>query len=223
MSKAIVFDLDGTLIDSVPDLHQASNRLLQDLGAEPVSLQTVRGFVGNGVPKLVERLIKERTLDVKDHAYQEAIQCFLAHYNTALHDKTTLYPGVLDCLTRLQDKGFLLGICTNKPERLSRDIITALGLAPFMDCLIGGDSLAVKKPAIEPLVTAFVQLGVAEDALINDAFYVGDSEVDAATAKAAKIAFFLFTKGYRKSPISALPHTAAFDDYALLDGLIEAD
>ncbi|SNZ20298.1 phosphoglycolate phosphatase [Cohaesibacter gelatinilyticus] len=222
MTKAIVFDLDGTLIDSAPDLHQASNRLLADLDTEPLSLETIRSFVGNGVPKLVERVLKARDLYRDEARHASMVTQFLAHYDAALHDKTVLYPGVVDCLDALKAQGFSIGICTNKPEAQTRAIVKGLDLERFVGAIIGGDSLPVKKPAIEPLQETLRQLGLGVASSSDDVIYVGDSEVDAATAKAAEIPFFLFTDGYRKSPINQLPHTVAFNDYAELEYLINS-
>ncbi len=220
MTKAIVFDLDGTLIDSAPDLHQASNRLLTDLDAEPLSLETIRSFVGNGVPKLVERVLKARHL-YKDEAWHASmITQFLAHYDAALHDKTVLYPGVLDCLDALKAQGFAIGICTNKPEAQTRAIVKGLDLEQYVGAIIGGDSLTVKKPAIEPLHETLRQLGLDVSSPSGDVIYVGDSEVDAATAKAADIPFFLFTEGYRKSPWQEMHHDEHFSHYSALNDLI---
>ena len=144
--KAIVFDLDGTLIDSAPDLHQAANKLLADLHDKPLDLATIRSFIGNGVPKLVERLLaaRNRTQDIAFQA--EMTENFLGHYNAALFDKTRLYPAVITCLEVLKGMDIKLGICTNKPEQPTLAILSGLNLDRFFTSVIGGDSLTVKNP-----------------------------------------------------------------------------
>ncbi len=209
--RAIVFDLDGTLIDSAPDIHAAVNAMLVGEGLAPLDLPTVISFVGNGLPKLVERVMAVRGIDSTRHG--DLTQVTLSHYNAASSDLTRPYPGMVAALERLQGEGFVLGLCTNKPEAPARKILEEMNLAQFFGAVLGGDSLPVKKPDPEPLRAVFRALGV------ESGLYVGDSEVDAETAKAAGVPFALFTLGYRKTPIEDVPHTHAFDDFAALPGI----
>ncbi len=137
----------------------------------------------------------------------------LSHYNAASSDLTRPYPGMVAALEWLQGEGFVLGLCTNKPEAPARKILEEMDLARFFSAVVGGDSLAVKKPDPEPLRAVFRALGV------ESGLYVGDSEVDAETARAAGVPFALFTLGYRKTPVEDMPHTHAFDDFAALPGI----
>lgn len=210
---AIVFDLDGTLVDSAPDIRAAANAMLRDQGLAPLDLPTITSFIGNGLPKLVERVIRHTGLDMARH--EELTQLTLDHYSRASCDLTAPYPGLREVLLQLREAGFALGICTNKPEAPARDILEALDLAGFFDAVIGGDTLPVRKPDPEPLNRTFDQLGRGAG------IYVGDSEIDAETARRAGVPFLLFTEGYRKSPVEALPHHARFDRYADLPALIE--
>lgn len=210
---AIVFDLDGTLIDSAPEIQAATNKMLVDAGAEPLSLATVTSFVGNGLAHLVSLAMQERGLNMAHHA--EFTRATLAHYDAAGSANTVLYPTVIETLERLQGEGAAMGICTNKPESAARLALEELGLAKFFPVVLGGDSLAVKKPDPEPLHAVFAALNA------KTGLYVGDSEVDAATAQAAGVPFALFTEGYRKSAVEELPHDHAFSDFEALPEIVK--
>lgn len=211
MTASIVFDLDGTLVDSAPDIAAAVNAMLADEGYEPLSLATVTSFVGNGLPQLVKLVIRHVGLDMARHA--ELSAATLAHYNRASTALTVLYPGILDALEHFQACGIKMGLCTNKPEDPARHVLDAFDLTRFFDVVIGGDSLPQRKPDPAPLRATFEALGGSHQ------IYVGDSEVDAETAHRAGVSFLLFTQGYRKTPVAELPHHATFDDSA---GLITA-
>lgn len=208
---AIVFDLDGTLIHSAPDIQVAINRTLAEFGRAGLPLDLVTSFIGNGVQTLIERVIGATWLDPALHG--RMVGRFLEHYDAAPADLTRPYDGVVEALERLRDRGHRLGVCTNKPHEPALAILGALGMSRHFDAVIGGDSLPVKKPDPAPLLAAFRELGAAEG------IYVGDSEVDAACALAASVPFLLFTGGYRKKPVGELPHLAAFDHFGELPGL----
>jgi len=214
--SAIVFDLDGTLIDSAPDIHAAANRMLAGEDQAPLDLPTVISFVGNGLPKLVERIMRLRGLDMGQH--QRLTKVTLDHYAGHGADVgaalTRIYPGVQTALRQLQDQGHTLGICTNKPEAPARSILNDLKLAGFFDVVVGGDTFAVNKPDPAPLLNVF------NDLMQQPHIYVGDSEVDAETAQRAQVPFLLFTEGYRKSPVASVPHTALFSHFSELPDLI---
>ncbi|WP_435260103.1 phosphoglycolate phosphatase [Thioclava sp. FR2] len=204
---AIVFDLDGTLIDSAPDLHAALNKVLTEEGAELVSLTETIGFIGHGIPNLVRTALAYRGLGAD--RLEPMTASMFRHYLASPSALTQIYPGVIAALTRLNEMGHPLGLCTNKALAPTLDILKALDLNRFFDVVIGGDSLTEKKPHPAPLQAAFAKLG-------TPLLYVGDSEVDAETAKAAEIPFALYTQGYRKTPVEALPHRVAFDHFGAL-------
>lgn len=208
----IVFDLDGTLVDSVPDLAAAVNVMLAGEGIAPLDLATVAGFVGNGLPKLVERTMGHCGLDMAQHARLTDVT--LAAYQAEPAQRTQVYPGVEEALARLKAAGHRLGLCTNKPRDPALSVMDHFGLTQYFDVVIGGDSLAVKKPDPEPLLYTLVALGD------GPALFVGDSEVDAETALRAGVDFILFTEGYRKGPVDSLPHRLAFSHYRELRGLV---
>lgn len=211
MRPAVIFDLDGTLIDSVPDIHASANRVFATLG-HSFTRAEVLGFVGRGAPNLVARLCEARGLPGAGPEFAALLARFLQVYEGA-QDLTVLYPGVRAALAVLAGQGARLGLCTNKPLAPTRAVLRHFGLEIF-GAVVGGDSLAVKKPDPAPLRLAVQELGG------GPAIFVGDSEVDAETAQAAGVPFLLYTEGYRKSPVAALPHQAAFSDFADLPGLV---
>lgn len=207
----IVFDLDGTLIHSAPDIHAAVAAVLEAEGREPLTLATVTSFIGNGVPVLIERVMAATGLPPVDHARLTAE--FRAIYEAEPSRLTQLYPGVRETLKAFRADGIDLGICTNKPEGITRDILGLFDLTDVFPAVIGGDSLPVRKPDPTGLVECFRRLG-AERGL-----YVGDSEVDAETAERAGLPFALFTQGYRRGPAEDMRATFTFDDFADLPRL----
>jgi len=211
---AIIFDLDGTLIDSAPDIHAALARTLRDEGEAQLEHDTVRGFIGNGVPVLIDRVMAVRGEPADPLRRADLIARFMTHYEAAPSDLTMVHPGVRPALQLLHEAGHPIGLCTNKPLAVARDILAAFDLLEYFSVLIGGDSLPERKPHPAPLLAAWRALG--EDS----ALYVGDSEVDASTAMAAGIPLLLFTEGYRKAPVTELPHLSAFADFAALPGLV---
>lgn len=204
MTATIVFDLDGTLIDSLGDIADAANRTLADIALPPLSKDVIGRFVGNGLPKLVERMIRHCDLPIERHA--ELTKLTLAHYNAGASNTTVPYPGIPEALNDLREMGCTLGVCTNKPEKPAHHILDVLNLSQFFDVLLGGDSLETRKPDPRHLLASFDALPSAGPRL-----FVGDSEVDAETSDRAEIPFLLFTQGYRKSPIASLPHAATYD------------
>ncbi|MGH1356490.1 MAG: phosphoglycolate phosphatase [Thalassovita sp.] len=208
----VVFDLDGTLIDSAPDIRAAANKMLAEEGQEPLDLPTIISFIGNGLPKLVERVMDHAGLDSARHA--KLTEITLAHYNAATTELTRPYAGVIEALGALKKAGHTLALCTNKPEAPARAILHELGMAHFFNGVVGGDTLDVKKPDPKPLLHILRHFDGA-------AIYVGDSEVDAETAERAGIRFALFTEGYRKRPVEQIPHQDEFSDFSALPGLVE--
>lgn len=208
----IVFDLDGTLIDSAPDIHGIANAVLAAEGKPPITLADARDFIGNGASVFVARMRAVRGID--DSAHERLLADFISRYDDAV-SLTMPYPGVEAALTQLTGAGHALGICTNKPARPCRAVLAHLGLDPYFRAIVGGDSLPVHKPDPAPLNAAF-------DALPEGPrLYVGDSGVDAETAERAGVPFLLFTEGYRKHPVAEMAHAAAFSDFAALPALVE--
>lgn len=208
----IVFDLDGTLIDSAPDIHGIANKVLEQEGCEGISLAQTHNFIGNGAAVFVTKMRGAR--GICDGEQARLYADFVARYDDAV-GLTLPYPGVLAALDVLKANGHKLGICTNKPIRPCRSVLAHLGMDHYFDTMWGGDSLAVHKPDPAPLHAAFDALGDGPQ------IYVGDSDVDAETGQRAGVPFMLYTEGYRKCAVEEMPHTVAFDDFAELPRLVQ--
>ena len=193
--EAVVFDLDGTLIDSAPGLRAAIGAMLGELDLPEPDLETVIGYIGRGAPTLVERSLRWAGADPADHP--DAYGRFQDLYGADPLSGTTVYPGAREVLADLRGAGFKLGLCTNKSEAPTRDLLAALSLGPF-DAVAGGDTLPERKPDPAPLLHVADELGVAPETIL----YVGDSETDWETARAANIAYAHVDGGYQRRPIA---------------------
>lgn len=203
--KAVIFDLDGTLIDSAPDIQAAANKMLADINKGPLDLATITSFIGSGIPKLVERILDHCDIDQSSHT--SLLTAMTDYYNKASSDQTVFYPGVETLLQTLNAANIKLGICTNKPYKPACDILEHFGIIHLFDVIIGGDSLPTRKPDAAPLLAAIKHLDE------TNILYVGDSEVDYATAQNANVPFAFFTGGYRKNPDSFFTECWHFDHF----------
>lgn len=213
----IVFDLDGTLIDSAPDIHACVNAVLREFHVSPLTLDQVRSFIGGGVEVLWRKVIRATNTDPE--RMRDMLSAFMTRYHTATA-LTRLFPNVRETLEILTDRGHPLGICTNKPLQPTEAILGHFDIRNLFGEIIGGDSLPEKKPDPAPLRAALTGLGTHPEN--PQAIYVGDSEFDAHCAAAVPVPFMIFSRGYRQTPITELPHTAEFDDFTALPALIES-
>ncbi|UUX49617.1 phosphoglycolate phosphatase [Nisaea acidiphila] len=207
--SAIVFDLDGTLIDSVPDLHAAGNMLLAERGLEPIDLPTARRFVGDGGRVFVRRALAERGVTLDDEDLTAATERFIALYEAHASDRTLPYPDVPETLEKLKAAGYRLGICTNKPERATHKVLALLGLDHLFEAIVGGDTLPVRKPDPEHAAEVLRRLGVAPEA----ACMVGDNEHDSSAGRGAGMRFILMRYGYARTPLEEIPADARLDRF----------
>lgn len=193
--RVLLFDLDGTLVDSAPDLAAAVNETLVQLGREPFSEATVRNWVGNGALALISRGLsgaKEIDSGLPQALVDDALATFLGFYANRVCDKSVLYSGVKETLQTLKSRGYQLAIITNKPEKFIAPILEGLGLQGLFELTLGGDSLPEHKPEPLPLYTACGML----NAQLADCVMIGDSKNDILAAKAAKIASIGVSYGY---------------------------
>jgi phosphoglycolate phosphatase len=214
--KAVVFDLDGTLIDSAPDLHAAAVHMLKELGKQPIGLSQTVSFIGNGVPNLVRRCLDAAGLP--PDLFEDGFELFEDHYLAHPTAHTIVYPGARDLLAALKARETPIGLCTNKPSAMTKSVLADLALESAFDVVVAGDTLATRKPDPAPLLHTLSLLGVA----VEDGLYVGDSVVDAETAAAASVDFALFAGGYPKGGEDRFPCILKFDDLAVLQTFLYA-
>ena len=210
MVDAVIFDLDGTLVDSAPDIHRAVNEVLAAYGVAPLSFEAVRGFIGSGVPVLIERVI--RACGLPEALHGDYCALFMDVYEEEPAGLTLPYEGVESAMDALWPMP--LGLCTNKPLGPVRALMAHMAWTERFPVIVAGDSLPVRKPDPAPLLAAVERIGG------GSVVFVGDSEVDAETAARAGVPFVLFTGGYRKTPVAELPHLAAFDHWKDLTGIL---
>ncbi len=215
--QLLIFDFDGTLIDSVPDLGDATNAMLTTLGKETYPISTIRNWVGNGSKVLVERALVgkievlegELTVEETDHAEQ----VFFDAYKNLSGSKTVAYPDVDSGLRKLKAAGFTLALVTNKPIRFVPKILQSFGWQDLFSEVLGGDSLPVKKPDPAPLLHVCEALNVTP----TQAVMIGDSRNDILPGQNANMDTLGLSYGYNYGQdIRELNPTEAFDDFAAL-------
>jgi phosphoglycolate phosphatase len=214
--RALIFDLDGTLIDSQRDLIHSVNAMLQKMGRQTLAEETISGYIGHGAPQLVARALGG-TATEEEH--KDALQFFLGYYEEHKMDTTCAYPGVAETLAQLQRKGLPMAILTNKPARISVRILNALGLAGYFRAIYGGNSFETKKP--DPLGANAI-LGELE-ATPQSAMVVGDSEVDIQTARNAGTLAAAVNYGFGVHDRTLYPADVYLDSIADLVPLVCGD
>jgi phosphoglycolate phosphatase len=216
--EALIFDLDGTLVDTAPDLHAATNHVLGLIGRTPISMADLRAFVGHGAMNLIERGVKATGDAVDQDTLKRLHRTFLDYYGDNIADHSVVFDGLHDVLDKAEAAGLKLGVCTNKVEHLSHKLLTELGMRQRFGSLIGGDTLPVMKPDPAPLREAITRLGIDP----ANAMMVGDSETDIRTAQNANIPVLAVTFGYTSQHVSAFNPTYMIDHYDEAWPIIEA-
>lgn len=210
LPRLVMFDLDGTLMDSVPDLAAAVDKMLMLLGREPAGIERVRDWVGNGSRVLVRRALVGRLEHdgVGDELADEALALFMQAYAGG-HELTAVYPGVRECLDWLREREVKLAIITNKPAQFIEPLLEEKGLAGYFDWLVGGDTLPQQKPDPAALFWVMDKAGVAP----SESLFVGDSRNDVRAAKAATVRCVALTYGYNHGePIADEQPALVLDD-----------
>ena len=191
--QAVLLDLDGTLLDTAPELTDAAADMLAELGLQPVAAAQVRDFIGKGIPHLVGKTLQASLGRAPDeHRLGAGLESFLLHYEKRNGRTATAYPGVREGLAVLRAAGYRLACVTNKAARFTDPLLQAAGMRDFFSAVVSGDTVAKKKPAPDLLLLACERLGVTP----ARALMIGDSANDALAARAAGCAVLLVPYGY---------------------------
>jgi phosphoglycolate phosphatase len=214
---SIAFDLDGTLVDTAPDLVRALNESIAPYGLDPVPVEDVRAMVGRGARALIVRAFERAGTPLEAQTADAALAAFLDTYGERIAALSRPFEGVEAALDVLADNGARLSVCTNKPSALARQLMDALGLTGRFERITGPEDTSAKKPDPAHLLTA-VGSGPAKRFVA----LVGDSEPDALAARGAGAASVLFLGGYSEKPVSTLGADRLFDDFGELPSILAA-
>jgi phosphoglycolate phosphatase len=212
--EAVTIDLDGTLLDTIPDLAAAANRMLADLGRPALPADLIRTFVGKGIPRLVERTLKASFDGAVEPVLRgDALAIFERHYVDVNGRHTTVYPGVQEGLDALREDGIPLACVTNKSTRFTLPLLEMIGFARYFERIVAGDTVERKKPDPAPLLHACRLLAVHPGRMLM----IGDSLNDTQAARAAGCPVICVTYGYNEGH-----DVRELDSDALVDSLADA-
>jgi phosphoglycolate phosphatase len=200
LPRAVLFDLDGTLIDSAPDINCAVNELLETRALPPLTLPQVKSMIGNGVEKLVERAFAASGRPLSKAELEQANREMAPIYRRHITRLTRVMPGATEALAQLHAAGIRLGVVTNKPQAATREILLHFGMIERLGAIVGGDAVTRKKPAPEPLLLALERLDVGP----RYALMVGDSITDVEAARAAAVPVIMIRGGYTQIAVDDL-------------------
>jgi phosphoglycolate phosphatase len=197
---AIIFDLDGTLVDSAPDIRCALNAVLAQNALPGLELEVVKLMIGGGPDILISRALDKLGINAVTDEVRRLRTSFEVAYSTQGHSLSCLFPGAVSCLERLENECVAIGLCSNKPEHICRRLLADLGVRQFFDVIQGSGSGLPTKPHPAGLIAALRRLGVSAE----QALYVGDSQTDVDTARAAGLPVALVRGGYTAVPADSL-------------------
>lgn len=199
----VLFDLDGTLVDSMPELAYCSNQTLEEIGRTKLPIDTLQSFVGKGLERLIIRFLANdiNATTADPQLIEETKVIFNRHYHINNGKFSDVYPKVIEALNALKEMNFKLGVVTNKPIEFTIPLLEKKELSVFFDSIIGGDSCEHKKPHPAPVLLALEEL----DSSIDTAVLVGDSQNDAAAAKAAGLPCLMLPYGYNEGQTITKP------------------
>jgi phosphoglycolate phosphatase len=196
----VVFDLDGTLVDTAPDLIDTLNLILGHEGLAPVPYDQARMMIGGGARRMIEAALQYENRPFTAAVVDPLFRDFIAHYSAHIADRSRPFPGLEDALDRLSHQGCIFAVCTNKLEGLSRLLLDALKLSERFKAICGQDTFAIQKPNPEILRRTIAQAG----GRIERAVMVGDSGTDINTARAAGVPVVAVDFGYTETPVTEL-------------------
>ena len=206
--QIIVFDLDGTLVNSAPDLCYALNKTLEEINIPLITLQEVMGYLGDGALELIKRGISKHH-NIDNYDLEKLRIRFLDIYDDCLLDKTDFYENVLETLEKLKKMNFTLAICSNKPELLVKRIIKGLNAIEFFGAITGGDTYEFRKPDSRHLERTILEAGRK----VDQAIMVGDSENDIKCANSINVPSIVVDFGYSRTPVENLNANIIMNNY----------
>ena len=216
MSKTtLVFDLDGTIVHSAPDLANAVNYVLVPLGKEPLSVAEAQSMIGNGMPKLLERGFAARSVEVSEGEFEQHFAVFRDFYTENSCVDTAAYPGAFEMLEQVRADGYLTAICTNKLETVTKVIMNQMYLTRLFDGVVGAEPPRPRKPDADPVWLAIERAGGSRD----NSIMIGDSPADIGAGKAAQLPTIAVSYGYTNVPPAELGADILIDR---LDQVLEA-
>lgn len=210
----LVFDLDGTLVDTLADMMAALDAGLAEFGLAPAPLERVMPALHRGADGMLDAALAASRQALKPHHKRLVLASFLHHYEAGLALHSQPFAGVRETLDWHRARGTRMAVCTNKPERMAAALLAALALDDYFAAVVGADTLAVRKPAPAPLWHAIERAGGVR----ATSAMVGDSAIDLACARAAGVPCLVFSGGYDRVPADAPGVALAFDDWAALRG-----
>lgn len=208
----IVFDLDGTLIDTAPDLVATLNVIFKREGLPPVPYETARNLIGGGARAMIARAIEAEGRTVEPAELERMFADFIMHYTAHVADQSRPFPGLIDALDTLSERGHRFAVCTNKFERQSLLLLNQLHLADRFDAICGQDTFGIQKPDPEILRRTVAAAGGS----LQRALMIGDSETDIRTARAAGIPVIAVDFGYSEKPVSEYGPDRVISHFAYL-------
>lgn len=209
-ARLCIFDLDGTLADTAPDLVAALNHVLTAEGLPQADFETARAFVGHGARVLIERAHRAHDIELDDARAMELTEQFVGFYAQNIADDTMLFPHVLDAMEEMAENGWAFAICTNKRESLARQLLDALDLTERFDAICGGDTFAERKPNGQHILKT-IEAARGDPA---SSVMVGDSPPDVLAAKDANVPVIAVSFGYSNEPIGSLDPDVIIDTFA---------
>ncbi len=217
MSKTtLVFDLDGTIVHSAPDLANAVNHVLVPLGKEPLSVAEAQGMIGNGMPKLLERGFAARNMEVSDDEFEKHFAVFRDFYTENCCVDTAAYPGAFEMLEQVRADGYLTAICTNKLETVTKVIMDQMDLTRLFDGVVGAEPPRPRKPDADPVWLAIERAGGSRD----NSIMIGDSPADIGAGKAALLPTIAVSYGYTNIPPAELGADILIDLLSEVSGAV---
>lgn len=215
--KGVVFDLDGTLVNTLPDILTALNEVMIGEGLREIHEEEGKAFIGGGAYNLIEQAFSAIGVDQDDPRIETAFQQFLISYGKDPTNRSKFYPGVKDFLRTLQLSGIKMGLCTNKPIGLTRKVVSDMAIDHYFgDAILGGDSLDIRKPNPEHVIAVIELMGTQT----NNVIMVGDSETDVKAAQGAGIPIVVVDYGYTSIPPDRLGADALISSFCELPDAI---